>query len=77
MLRQYKKGSVACIDIRVGDLVQYDDGRIGELKKIELKPNGVDDNTLIARLTVKFKDSTVTATSDKFTPVQGEYYLDN
>lgn len=77
MLREYIRNRTACIGIRTGDKVQYDDGRIGVLISITLKPNGCREPTLIALLTVKLKDSTVTATSDKFTPVEGEQYLDN
>ncbi len=77
MLRTYELNKTACIEIRAGDWVMYDDGRIGILKKIELKPNGCQDATLISLLTVKLGNSIVTATSDKFTPVPNEQYLDN
>lgn len=65
------------IQVRTGDKVRYDDGRTGVLQKIELTTNGGSDQTLVAVLTVKMKGSTITATSDKFTPVVGEQYLDN
>lgn len=77
MLRTYEHGSTACIEIRVGDSVKYEDGRIGELKKIELKPNGTQNPFLVAIMTVKLKYSTITATSDKFKPVENVQYLDN
>lgn len=78
MLREYiQKQRTVCIRIRIGDKVQYDDGRIGILKAIELAPNGIEDNRIVALLTVKLKDSTVNATSDKFSPVDGEEYLES
>lgn len=77
MLREFKLHTTACISIRIGDKVKYEDGRIGILKEIEIKPNGVWKPILIARLRVKMKDSEVIATADKFTPVDGEQYLDS
>lgn len=77
MLRIYELNRTACIEIREGDKVKYDDGRVGILKKIELKPNGVNNPYLIALLTVKLDKSMVTATADKFSPVPNEKYLDN
>lgn len=77
MLRKYEFKKTACIEIRVGDTVRYEDGRLGELKKIELKPNGIDSPSLVALLTVKFIDSTIIATSDKFEPAENVQYLDN
>lgn len=77
MLREYYQSQTVCIEIRIGDKVRYEDGRIGELKKIELKPNGCKNPSLIALLTVKMDNSNIVATSDKFTPVPNELYLDN
>lgn len=77
MLRTYEQGVTACIEIRVGDTLKYKDGRIGELKKIELKPNGAQNPFLVAVLTVKMSGSTIIATSDKFRPVDNVQYLDN
>lgn len=77
MLRTYEKGGTVCIEIRVGDTVKYEDGRLGELKKIELKPNGTQNPFLVAILTVKMIGSTISATSDKFKPVENVQYLDN
>lgn len=77
MLRIYEPGGTACIEIRVGDTIKYEDGRVGELKKIELKPNGTQNPFLVAILTVKMVNSTVSATSDKFRPVANVHYLDN
>lgn len=76
MLREYFKNRTACIEIREGDKVQYEDGRVGTLIKIQLKPNEAKTGALIALLSVKMNDSTVTATANRFTPVEGELYLD-
>lgn len=76
MLREYIEKRTACIRIRIGDKLRYDDGRIGTLKAIELAPNGVDNPRIVALLSVKMENSVVSATSDKFTPVHGEQYLD-
>lgn len=77
MLREYIENKTACIRIRIGDKLRYDDGRIGTLKAIELAPNGTHEPKIIAILSVKMIDSVVSATSDKFIPVHGEQYLDN
>lgn len=76
MLREYIEKRTACIRIRVGDLIKYDDGRIGILDKIELVPNDAETGKLIAVLTVKMPNSQVSTTADKFTPVPGQQYLD-
>jgi hypothetical protein len=78
MLREYiAKQRTVGIRIRVGDKLQYDDGRIGTLRAIELGPNGTSNPAIVAILTVQLKESTVTATSDKFSPVDGELYLES
>lgn len=76
MLREYIEKRTACIRIRIGDKLRYEDGRVGILKAIELAPNGCDEPKIVALLTVKMEMSVVNATSDKFTPVHGEQYLD-
>lgn len=75
MLREYTK-QTACICIREGDMVQYEDGRQGIIHKIQLVPNGVRAPQLIARLTVKGSWGTLIATANHFVPVPGEKYLD-
>lgn len=65
--------------IREGDLLMERDGeqRIGQLIDIQLSPNGVNDLRIVAILTVKFKHgSSMSATSEKFVPVDGELYCE-
>ena len=76
MLREFIKNRTACIRIRIGDKVQCDDGRIGVLKAIEIAPNDTITGQLVCLLTVRMDNGTLSATSDKFTPVDGEQYLD-
>lgn len=77
MLRAYVPNKTGCIRIRIGDKVKYEDGRIGTLKSIELAPNAAIAPNLVALLNVRLGNSTVSATSDKFTPVESEMYLDS
>jgi len=76
MLREYNE-TVACIVLRKGDKVIYNDTSIGIIKNINLVPNGVKHPNLIAQLEVKFDNGGgVIATAEKFKPVIGELYLD-
>lgn len=75
LLRRYN-GPMCCIEIREGDAVEYEDGRVGIITKISLVPGGMQDQGLVARLTMKYKGGTIMATANHFKPTEGGMYLD-
>ena len=69
------------IEIAVGNLVkEIDSERVGVVRDIKLTPNGVNDPQLVAILFVEMAGirgkSIVSATSNKFCPVEYETYAE-
>jgi hypothetical protein len=67
------------IEIKIGNPIMHiEDNRIGILRDIRLSPNGINDPTIIAILFVEFNGqrgmSVMSATSNKFTPVDYHTY---
>ena len=62
------------INIKTGDPIQYEDGRIGILRDIKLMPNGANNPELISVLFVEMNGSFISATSNRFKPVKDHQY---
>lgn len=63
------------IKYEIGDtIMETSGGRIGVIEKITLKPNGINSPELVAVLTVNCGSVTITATSNKFEPVENYEY---
>lgn len=74
-MKTFKESSL--INIRIGDWIRYEDGRIGQLRSIELTPNGATDLQLVTVLTVKLETGNLlSATSSRFTVIADEPYLE-
>jgi len=75
-LIKYKKGSL--VQVRVGDILDTPYKEPAELISISFVTNGVADPTIVAVFTVKFSNGRrLTATSNHFTPVIGQTYLED
>ena len=68
----------ALIQIKIGEKVLYEDGRIGKLVDMSLVPNGVSNPELVVILYVEMDGrngkSVMSATSNRFKPVPDETY---
>lgn len=74
-LIKYKKGSL--VQVRVGNILNTPYKEPAELISISLRTNGVDDPTIVAVFTVEFGNGNrLIATSNHFTPVIGQAYLE-
>ena len=66
------------IEIKIGERVLYEDGRIGTLVDMSLVPNGVSNPELVVILYVEMDGrngkSVISATSNRFKPVPDETY---
>ena len=62
------------INIKQGDPIQYEDGRIGILRDIKLMPNGVSNPEIVAILYVEMYGSMISATSNRFKPADDHLY---
>lgn len=64
------------LTIRIGDKIQFEDKRIGQLIAMELCPNGFHDPKIVVLLTMKTDTGKVQATSDRFNLIENELYLE-
>jgi hypothetical protein len=64
----------ALINIKIGDPIQYEDGRIGILRDIKLMPNGINNPEIVAILYAELKGSIISATSNRFKPADNTSY---
>jgi hypothetical protein len=68
------------IEIKIGEKVLYEDGRIGKLVDMKLVPNGVFNPELVVILYVEMDGrngkSVMIATSNRFKPAPDETYED-
>jgi len=62
------------INIKNGDPIQYEDGRIGILRDTKLMPNGSCNPELVSVLYVELNGSMISATSNRFKPVKDHQY---
>lgn len=70
----------ALIQIKIGEKVLYEDGRIGKLVDMSLVPNGVSNPELVVILYVEMDSRhgkvVMSATSNRFKPAPDETYED-
>jgi hypothetical protein len=66
------------IQIKIGEKVLYEDGRIGTLVDMKLVPNGTHNTQLVVILFVEMDSrngkSVMSATSNRFKPAHNETY---
>lgn len=64
------------LSIRIGDILQYEDGRIGQLVDLDIVPNGTDDTSIVLLLKLKLDTGYIWAASNRFKPVDNILYLE-
>ena len=66
------------IEIKIGDRLLYEDGRIGKLVDMKLTPNGFTDRSLVVILYVEMDTrngkAIMSATSNRFKPAPDTIY---
>ena len=66
------------IEIKIGDSLLYEDGRVGKLIDMKLTPNGFTDRSLVVILYVEMEGRNgkviMSATSNRFKPAPEETY---
>lgn len=66
------------IEIKIGDRLLYEDGRVGKLVDMKLTPNGFTDRSLIVILYVEMESRhgkvIMSATSNRFKPTPDTTY---
>ena len=66
------------IEIKIGDRLLYEDGRVGKLVDMKLTPNGFTDRSLVVILYVEMEGrngkAIMSATSNRFKPAPDETY---
>jgi len=66
------------IEIKIGDSLLYEDGRIGKLVDMKLTPNGFTDRSLVVILYVEMEGrhgkGIMSATSNRFKPAPDTAY---
>lgn len=67
------------IEIKIGEKVLYEDGRVGKLVDMKLTPNGFNDRSLVVILYVEIEGRNgkgigiMSATSNRFKPANETY----
>ena len=66
------------IEIKIGDSLLYEDGRVGKLVDMKLTPNGFTDRSLVVILYVEMDTrngkAIMSATSNRFNPAPDTVY---
>lgn len=64
------------IEIKIGEKVLYEDGRVGKLVDMKLVPNGINDRSLVVILYVEIEGRNgkgiMSATANRFKPLHTE-----